>query len=147
MRRPQLRDQNVLIPSIGGTKCRAGHFWSHDLVELMLWSPSFGDENDAKATAAGSDCFDPQHWGIKVSSRPLWIPWTCGSNALIPTIRGSKWREGHSCWIRMFWSPTLGDLLWNLIGNRSLWNLWLHVYIYIYCVFWSLNLWAHASIQ
>jgi hypothetical protein len=25
-RRPKMRDQNVLIPSIGRSKCRAGHF-------------------------------------------------------------------------------------------------------------------------
>jgi hypothetical protein len=60
-RRPQQRDQNVLIPSIGGSKCRAVHFWSHDLVDLMVWSSQFGNEKDAKATAAGSEWFEPQH--------------------------------------------------------------------------------------
>ena len=33
-----------------------------------------GDENDAKATAAGAEFFDPQNWGIKVWRRPLLIP-------------------------------------------------------------------------
>jgi hypothetical protein len=105
----QMRDQNVLIPSIGGSKCCAGHFWSHDLVDLMVRSTSFGYQNDAKATTAGSESFDPQHWGINVSRRPLLIPWSCGTKSLILTNRGSKWREGHSCEIRMFWSPALGD--------------------------------------
>ena len=29
---------------------------------------------DAKATDAGSECFDPQLWGIKVSRMPFLIP-------------------------------------------------------------------------
>jgi hypothetical protein len=38
-----------LIPSIGGSKCRAGHFWSHERVDLMVWSPPFVDQTEAKA--------------------------------------------------------------------------------------------------
>jgi hypothetical protein len=36
MRRPQQRDQIVLIPSIEGSKCRGGHFGSHELVVIMV---------------------------------------------------------------------------------------------------------------
>ena len=90
-------------------KCRAGHFWSHDLVDLMVWSPQFEDQHDAKAKDARSKCFDSQHWKIKVSRRPLLIPWSCGSDVSILTIRGSKWREVHSYGIRMCWAPALGD--------------------------------------
>jgi hypothetical protein len=48
----------VLILSIERWKCRARHFWSHDLVDLGLWSPPIWHQT--KATAAGSECFDPQ---------------------------------------------------------------------------------------
>jgi hypothetical protein len=108
-RRPLLQDQNVLIPSIGESKCRASHFWSHDLVGLMLWSLAFVDQNNAKATAAGSECFDPQHWGNKVSRNALLIPWSCRSHGLISTIQESKWREGHCCGVRMNRAAAFGD--------------------------------------
>ena len=36
--------------------------------------PTLRVQNDAKATTAGSESFDPQHWGINVSRRPLLIP-------------------------------------------------------------------------
>jgi hypothetical protein len=36
--------------------------------------PQFEDQHDAKAKDARSECFDPQHWKIKVSRRPLLIP-------------------------------------------------------------------------
>ena len=92
-RRPQLRDQNVLIPSIGGSKCPAGHFWSHELVDLMVWSPQFGDQNDAKATAAGSECFAPQHWGIKIVAHATFEHWSNPSFAKAAHRPNTPWRS------------------------------------------------------
>jgi hypothetical protein len=108
MRKPQLRDQNVLIPSIGRSMCRASHFWSHDLVDLMIWSPQLGDQNDAKATMAGSECFDPQHWGIKIT-------------------RYTNLRDKFD-----FWSQTQ----WNLFGNQYLWIASSPRFLkYTYCIY------------
>ena len=47
--------------------CRAGHFGSHEHVDPMHRSSPFVDQNNAKATFSGSDCFVPQHWGIKIT--------------------------------------------------------------------------------
>jgi hypothetical protein len=91
-RRPKMSDKNVLIPNIGRSKCCAGHFWSHDLVDLMFRSSPFVDQNDAQATFSGSDCFVPQHWGIKITG--------C-----------IKLRDALD-----FWSQTQ----WNLFGNQYL---------------------------
>jgi hypothetical protein len=74
MRRPKMRDQNVLIPNIGRSKCRA----ERDIVTqatfdpMILWIECFDfslvvDQNNAEATFSGSDCFVPQHWGIKIT--------------------------------------------------------------------------------
>ena len=65
--RPQLREQNFLIPRIGGSKCGAGHFWSHDLLDLRIGSRQLEDQNDLKVAAAGAECFDPQQCGIKIT--------------------------------------------------------------------------------
>jgi hypothetical protein len=115
----QFGDENYAKATAAGSECFDPQNWGIKVsrrpllipcfLVLMLWSPHLGDQNDAKARAAGSECFDPQHCGIKVSRRPLLISWSCGSNALIPIIRGSKWCESHNCGIRMFWSPALGD--------------------------------------
>jgi hypothetical protein len=47
--------------------CLAGHFRSHEHVDPMHRSLPFVDQNNAKATFSGSDCFVPLHWGIKIT--------------------------------------------------------------------------------
>ena len=137
-RRPLLQDQNVLIPSIEGSKCRARHFWPHDLVGLMLWSLAFMDQNNAKATAAGSEGFDPQHWGTKCRAMHFWYhdlvdlmvwsPQFRNQNDAKATAAGSEWIEPQPLGIEItrctklrddvdFWSQTL----WNLFGNQYVW--------------------------
>ena len=69
------------------------HFWYHDLVDLMAWSPQFRNQNDAKATAAGSEWMEPQPLGIEIT-------------------RCTKLRDPFN-----FWSQTH----WNLFGNPYLW--------------------------
>ncbi len=54
---------------------RAGHFWFHDLVDLMVLSPQFGNQNEAKAKAAGSEYCAPQHWEIKLTRRHFFCIW------------------------------------------------------------------------
>jgi len=151
MRKPQLRDQNVLIPMIpwccgskslipqfGDQNGREGHccgismFWCQEYGDQSVAQDTFdpmilrvlrfhpqnsGIQKKAKATAAGSECFDPQYWEIKVSRRPLLIPWSCGAKFLIPTSRRSKWCESHSCGIRMAWSPWSHDVV-----DLNLWS-------------------------
>jgi hypothetical protein len=44
------------------------------IMGLMVRSSQYGEQNNAKATAVGSECFDPKHSGIQVLRRPFLIP-------------------------------------------------------------------------
>jgi len=93
-----------------GIKVSRRHFWSHDLVELSLWSPQFGDQNGREGQRCGIRMFWSPALGIKVSRKPHLIPWSCGAKSLILKIRGSKWTR----------RPPLRDwIVWILRIRRS----------------------------
>ena len=133
-RRPKMRDQNILIPRIGRSNSRASHFWSNDLVDLMIRSSPFVDQNDAKATFSGSDCFAPQHWGMKITGCiilrdevDIWsqTQWNLFGNqylcfASILPIHGkcrAAYFGSHDLVDLMVWSPREG----HIFGIRLLW--------------------------
>jgi hypothetical protein len=66
-------------------------FWSS---HGPVWRRAFGHVT-SKTCTLWIYWFEPQHWGIKLTRRPLLIPWPCGSSELIHSIGGSKCREGH----------------------------------------------------
>ena len=97
-RRPQLRDQNVLIPSIGGMKVSRRPL-------LISW-------------------YDHHNWGIKMTRRPQWLD----QNVLIPSIGGSKLRDIQTYGISLIFDPRLSGTyletnIFELRVHPDSWNI------------------------
>jgi hypothetical protein len=94
--------------------------------------PTIGDQNDVKATAAGSEWFDPQHRGIKLSRWPIFISIPRGANDLDPqvgdeidakpTAAGSEWLDHWG--EQIVWQATFDPItLWISWFDPHHWGL------------------------